>query len=222
MKKLFLAIRHGESETVRQLIEKNPELVNCTAKQPPKKDDGQSPLQVALKTGQLEIADYLIKRNADLNFMEADSCCNDWRAPVLHDAVIAAVMCSRWNTLDRLMGFRVFSTEEKALQAYAVLEKMLQRGADVNGVDSFGYSVLFRFCLQAEQILPTWIRNEHREANDHVLTEELREDLKRILNLLKKAGADPAYRAPILGRSVLAYYQEGSLAMLLKEAFENA
>ncbi len=222
MKKLFQAIRHGEIETVRQLIEKNPELVNCTAKQPPKKDDGQSPLQVALKTGQFEIADYLIERNADLNFMEADSCCNDWRVPVLHDAVIAAVMCSRWNTLDRLMGFRVFSTEEEALRAYTVLEKMIQRGADVNGVDSFGYSVLFRFCFQAAQILPTWIRNEHREANDHVLTEELREDLKRILNLLKKAGADPAYQAPILGRSVLAYYQEGSLAMLLKEAFENA
>ena len=153
MKKLFLAIRHGESETVRQLIEKNPELVNCTAKQPPKKDDGQSPLQVALKTGQFEIAEYLIERNADLNFMEAETSCNKWRAPVLHDAVIAAVMCSRWNTLDQLRGFQVFSTEEKALQAYAVLEKMLQRGADVNGVDSIGYSVLFRFCLQALYLL---------------------------------------------------------------------
>ena len=51
MKKLFKAIRNNDLDTVRQLIEKKPELVNCTAKQPPKKDDGQSPLQVALKTG---------------------------------------------------------------------------------------------------------------------------------------------------------------------------
>ena len=221
MKKLFLAIRHGDCGAVRQMIEKQPELVHCTAKQPPKKDDGQSPLQVAIKTGHFEIAEYLIERNADLNFMEAETSCNTWRAPVLHDAVIAAVMCSRWNTNDRWMGFQVFSTEEKALQAYAVLEKMLQLGADVNGVDSFGYSVLFRFCLQAEQILPRWIRDEHREADDRVLTEELREDLKRILELLKKAGADPAYQAPILGKSVLSYYQEGCLALLLKETFGN-
>ena len=221
MKKLFLAIRHGELETVKQLIEKNPELVNCTAQQPPKKDDGQSPLQVALKTGNFEIADYLIDQNANLNFMEAEACCNRWRAPVLHDAVIAAVMCSQWNTNDKYQGLRVFSTESQAAQAYAVLEKMLDRGADVNAVDSFGYSVLFRFCIQAEQILPRWIPGEHREAEDRVFTETLREDLKRILKLLKQAGADPAYQAPVLGKSVLSYYQEGCLALLLKETFGN-
>lgn len=220
MKKLFLAIRRGDVDLVRQLLEKQPELVHCTAKQPPKKDRGQSPLQVAIKTGQFEIAEYLIDRNADLNFMEAEACCNDWRAPVLHDAVIAAVMCSRWNTNDQLMGFQVYSTREEALRAYAVLEKMIRRGADVNGIDSFGYSVLFRFCLQAAQILPRSIRGEHREEK-RVLTEALLEDLKRILELLKKAGADPTYQAPILGKSVLSYYREGPLAMLLKEAFGN-
>ena len=42
MKKLFVAIRNSDLDTVKQLIEKKPELVNCVAKQPPKKDDGQS------------------------------------------------------------------------------------------------------------------------------------------------------------------------------------
>ena len=221
MKKLFLAIRRGELETVKQLIEKNPALVNCTAQQPPKKDDGQSPLQVALKTGNFEIADYLIGRNADVNFMEAESCGSQWRAPVIHDAVIAAVMCSRWNTNDPYQGFRAFSTENQAGRACAVLAKMLDRGADVNAVDSFGYSVLFRFCIQAEQILPRQIPGECRESKDRLFTEALREDLVRILKLLKQAGADPAYQAPVLGKSVLARYQEGSLAMLLKEVFGN-
>lgn len=46
MKKLFKAIRAQDYELVKQIIEAKPELVNCTAKQPPKKDDGQSPLQV--------------------------------------------------------------------------------------------------------------------------------------------------------------------------------
>ncbi|MCT4595158.1 MAG: ankyrin repeat domain-containing protein [Anaeromicrobium sp.] len=39
---------------------------------PPKKDDGQSPLQVALKTGNFQIADFLIDNGANLNFMEVD------------------------------------------------------------------------------------------------------------------------------------------------------
>ena len=48
MKKLFKAIRNGDFNEVKEIITKKPELVNCVAKQPPKKDDGQSPLQVAL------------------------------------------------------------------------------------------------------------------------------------------------------------------------------
>ncbi|WP_164175144.1 ankyrin repeat domain-containing protein, partial [Ruminococcus flavefaciens] len=67
MKKLFKAIRNGDFNEVKEIITKKPELVNCVAKQPPKKDDGQSPLQVALKTGNFEIAKYLIEMGADLN-----------------------------------------------------------------------------------------------------------------------------------------------------------
>ena len=98
MKKLFTAIRKKDNETVKALIEKKPELVNCTAKQPPKKGDGQSPLQVALKSGNFEIAEYLINNGADVNFIEDESCANDWRMPALHDAITAAVMCCRHNS----------------------------------------------------------------------------------------------------------------------------
>ncbi len=218
MKKLFTAIRHSDMAAVKDLIQKNPDLVNCVAKQPPKKDDGQSPLQVALKTGNLDIAEYLIDRNANISYMETASC-SEWRAPVLHDAVIAAVMCSRWNTNDSIQGFQVYSTFERARQAYAILEKMIHLGADVNSLDSFGYSALFRFCLQAKQILPAYRHLEHREADDRIFTQELHDDLKSILQLLKKAGADPAYQAPILESDALSYFREGSLAVLLKEVF---
>ena len=68
MKKLFKAIRDKDFELVRQLISSNSELVNCTAKQPPKKDDGQSLLQVALKTGALDIAEYLIDNGVEILF----------------------------------------------------------------------------------------------------------------------------------------------------------
>ena len=67
MKKLFSALRQGNMDEVKCLIEKKPELINCVAGPLPKKDHGQSLLQVALKTGHYEIADYLIQAGADVN-----------------------------------------------------------------------------------------------------------------------------------------------------------
>lgn len=67
MKKLFTVIRQGKLDEVEMILEKKPELVNCVSGALPKKDHGQSPLQVALKTGKYEIADYLISHGADVN-----------------------------------------------------------------------------------------------------------------------------------------------------------
>ena len=219
MKKLFAAIRASDFETVRQIIEKNPALVNCTAKQPPKKDDGQSPLQVALKTGNIVIADYLLDKGADVNHIEDESCCNSWRAPVIHDAINCAVMCCRWNTNDSYMGFRIFSTKERASEALRILKKILNLGADPNAPDSYGNSGLNRFALQAKQILPSFNYVEHREESDRIFTEELHEDLRNVLQALKEAGADASYEAPNLGYSVREFCSEGSISVLFDEVF---
>ena len=56
------------------LLDKKPELIACTAKAPPKKDVGQSPLQVAIKTNNYVIAHLLLDRGADVNFMEPEDC----------------------------------------------------------------------------------------------------------------------------------------------------
>ncbi len=216
MKKLFQAIRKKDIEQVKQIIEHKPELVNCVAKQPPKKDDGQSPLQVSLKTGAFEIAEYLIDKGADLNFMEDSSCCNAWRAPVIHDAINAAVMNSRWNTNDNIRGFRVFSTEQDARRAYRILEKMLTLGADVNALDSYGNSGIWRFCLQAAQILPAYHYSSHCESDERIFTKELEEDLTKILHLLSYYHADFSYATPNTERNVLEFYKEGSMAKLLQ------
>ena len=202
MKKLFTAIRASDFEMVRQIIEKKPELVNCVAKQPPKKDDGQSPLQVALKTGNTAIANHLLDMGADVNYIEDETCCNEWRTPVLHDAINCAVMSCRWNIDDKHMGFKVFSTKEKAADALDVLKRMLDMGADVKALDSYGNSGLNRFALQAKQILP-----------------ELHEDLRGVLQALKDAGADDSYKAPNLGYSVREFCSEGSISILFDEVF---
>ncbi|MCM1050120.1 MAG: ankyrin repeat domain-containing protein [Clostridiales bacterium] len=216
MKKLFNAIRKSNINEVKSIISNKPELVNCVAKQPPKKDDGQSPLQVALKTGNFEIAEYLIDMGADLNFMEDITCCNSWRTPVVHDAINAAVMNCRWNTNNKYSGFEVFSTKQKAETAYNILKKMIAAGADLNKLDSYGNSAIWRFCLQAAQILPSYNYKENFENDDRVFTNELEEDLSKILKLLCEYGADLNYVSPNTKTTVVNFYKYGSMAKLLK------
>lgn len=189
MKKLFVAIRQGDIDTVKTLLQRKPELIWCTAKQPPKKDNGQSPLQVAIKSGNFEIAEYLLDCGADVNFMEKESC-YEWRMPVLQDAIMAAVMSSRWNTNDAMMGFREFNSKEKAATAFQVLKRMLDMGADVSCIDSYGNSCLVRAILDARQILPTYYYKDDRISNDRIITDQLKEDLVKIFDLLIQKGAD--------------------------------
>lgn len=214
MKKLFQAIRKSDIETVKQLLEQKPELVHCTAKQPPKKDDGQSPLQVALKTGNLEIASYLLDMGADVNFMESEDCCNEWRSPVIHDAIVAAIMNSRWNTNSSISGFEVFSTKEKADQAYEILKRMLEAEADVNAKDSYGISCLWRFCQQARQILPTYNHVEQKLSDNRIMTDEIKEDLVRIYSLLLKHDMDLDYIAPMFSSTARELYEKEPLCCI--------
>lgn len=188
MKKLFVAIRKGDIDTVKALIEKKPELISCTAKQPPKKDHGQSPLQVAIKSGNFKIAEYLIDCGADINFMENESC-YEWKMPVLQDAIMAAVMSSRWNTNSDMMGFREFNSKEKAAAAFHVLKRMIDMGAEVSCLDSYGNSCLMRAILDARQILPTYYYKEDKISDDRIITDELKEDLTQIFDLLLQKGA---------------------------------
>ena len=71
MNKLFKDIRQGNIDSVKAIIEKKPEAVNeIFTGTKPKKDIGQSPLQVALKVGEFEIIRYLLEQGADPEFME--------------------------------------------------------------------------------------------------------------------------------------------------------
>ena len=60
MKKLFTAIQKNDIETARSLLDKSPDLISCVLKGTPKKFDGQSPLQVALKTSSTEMIELLL------------------------------------------------------------------------------------------------------------------------------------------------------------------
>lgn len=213
MQKTFKAIRNGDIDTVKAIFAAHPEEINAIAKQPPKKDDGQSLLQVALKTGQLVIADYLLDQNVNVNYMEPAECCNEWRMPVLHDAIRCAIMNCRWNSRDYITKeFIVHSTADNATKAYNLLVRMLELGADITAKDSYGNSALERAVLDARQVLPIYNYSTKEVSDNRIETEELRSDLGRIFSLLLSRGASIQWIDRVSGKTIAELYSEEPVA----------
>jgi len=137
MKKLFTVIRQGNLEEVARILDKKPELIACTAVAPPKKDHGQSPLMVAIKSGNPEVADLLLDRKADVNFKEQPNPYDPYgqSAPVWMDAVCQCV----WSAKRVVKADGGIITEEKERRSiqraetwFALLRRMLEMGLDPN------------------------------------------------------------------------------------------
>lgn len=191
MKTLFTAIRKREIEKIKELITKQPDLVNCITKQPPKKDDGQSPLQIAFKTGNFWAVKYFLENGADINFIDAPSV-NEWKMPVLHDAVMATVALARfeypvdpWNE-EKKDVYELKGVKEHFEKTFSLLKMMVDNGADVNSVDSYGNSLLMRACSDIQN---------RSTIEDRPLAKETVEDLRQIFDLLISSGADLNYSA---------------------------
>lgn len=171
MKKLFTAIRQGKIEEVKSIIERKPELVNCVSGPLPKKDHGQSPLQVAFKTGKYEIADYLITNGADINFMEAEDEDPGVRMPVLFDAINATIMSLCYRRI------------EESEIAFTYVKRLIEMGADVNKRASHGFDAINQAVGSAELIFER--SSVYPEVQDAV-----RKQLTLILDVLIENGAD--------------------------------
>ncbi len=173
MKALFKAIRDRDFEKVKALIENDPQLVHATAKEPPKKDDGQSTLQVALKTSNFEIASYLLDLGADPNFMES-SAVNTWNIPALQDSIRASVFsCSL------LLAQRdPVARQEKADIAFSILQKMIENGGNLQLRDSYGNGCMARAVMDASQL------TVEEDAVDEI------NDIKRVFEFLVSQGGD--------------------------------
>lgn len=217
MKKLFEAIRQGNITQVQEILKKRPELISCTAKQPPKKDDGQSPLQVAIKSGNFEIADYLLDCGADVNFMEIESC-NEWKMPVIQDAIMATIRNTRFlasNYKNGVKVWEVYRTKEQFDTAFRILKRMFDLGADISSHDSYGNSCLGRAILDARQILPTIHYQDPTWVDDRPLNYELKEDLTQVFSLLIENGADINELDKRTGKSLREYYSRECVAQFL-------
>ena len=174
MNKLFKDIRHSDIEAVRAAISKNITVVNevYNAKTP-KKDIGQSPLQVAIKCGEFEIIEFLLEKGADSDFMEdpalvpPHSVCMS----VLHDAIIGvfSALC-----------YKQYSHSEKYIN---LIKMLLENGANPNRKTSSGMLPIGTAVNEAETIL------ERKNAYPDI-QEITKKRLFEVLDLLIKYGAD--------------------------------
>ena len=174
MNKLFKDIRHSDIEAVRAAISKNITIVNevYNAKTP-KKDIGQSPLQVAIKCGEFEIIELLLEKGADSDFMEdpalvpPHSVCMS----VLHDAIIGvfSALC-----------YKQYSHSEKYIN---LIKMLLENGANPNRKTSSGMLPIGTAVNKAEMIL------ERKNAYPDI-QEITKKRLFEVLDLLIKYGAE--------------------------------
>ena len=168
MKAFFQSIIKGDIEKVKSYLHKKPELVHSTFKGPPKIDDGKSALQIAFCRGWFDIADYLIDQGADVNFCD-DKSVNEWKAPVIHDAIRAAIFSSRY------IGYRGYeNTQEEFERAFKSLKHLVDVGANVNSVNSYGSDCLIRACMDSAQF---------------TLNPKMEEDIAKVFDLLIRNGA---------------------------------
>lgn len=168
MKKLFSAIRNKNRDEVSKILDKDPELVNGIAKGISKKDDGEIPLQTAIKTDNYDIAKLLIERGANVKFMEKEIENEEWRKPVLHFAISAAVRHSRFAlyipkySAQNTSGFLgLFKKDQWAVKdqptihyqkALEILKLVVEKGAELHSTDNYGISAIERLCTEIENI----------------------------------------------------------------------
>lgn len=174
MNKLFKDIRHSDIEAVQAAILKNISVVNevYNAKAP-KKDIGQSPLQVAIKCGEFEIIELLLENGADSDFMEdpalvpPHSVCMS----VLHDAIIGVFSS---------LCYKQYGHSEKYIY---LIEKLLKNGANPNRKTSSDTLPIGTAVNRAEMIL------ERKKAYPDI-QEITKKRLFEVLDLLIRYGAD--------------------------------
>lgn len=171
IKAFFKAIADSDINKVSELINSDKEYLRVCNVAPPKKDDGQSGLQVAFKTGNFDIAKLLIEQGADPNFIETSEI-NEWKAPVLHDSIRATIFNS----------YTLQKDTSKFDKAFSLLQLMLDKNANPNSTDSYCNNCLHRAIMDSRQM----IDNPSADLTNGILLQQLR----KVFKVLITAGAD--------------------------------
>ena len=183
MKKLFTCIRQGKLDEVAQILDKKPELIACLAKAPPKKDDGQSPLMVAIKSDNPEVAHLLLDRGADVNFRDAPSQPYNESAPIWYNAVGQCFLRARHT---------VGPGVEQTKKFFELLCRLLELGMDPNQKFTNDRMTLgaWQYALNEYDSFAHDYYSDWNVEGNKTENRQLREMLKAVLDQLLAHGAD--------------------------------
>ncbi len=183
MKKLFTMIRRGNLEEVARILDKNPALISCLAKAPPKKDDGQSPLMVAIKSDNLEVAHLLLDRGADVNFQDGINPYGiNFSAPIWYDAIGQCFMRAGDHVSEQ--------NKERSKGYFLLLRRLLDMGMDPNQKTDPGGLNAWQHALNQYDYFARNSYSDYYAEGDKAHNRQLREMLKAVLDELLKHGAD--------------------------------
>ena len=173
METLFKAIDNSNVEKVKKDITDNPTLISSVANEP-KELEGESLLQHAIKSSEFDIANFLIDQGADVNYIGTGSL-DKWELPILHVAIKTAIQHSRFprREADGPKNDGVLFQNH-----FDLLKRILEEGADVHQVDSYGNLPIMRAVLDALNL------------DLSITDDELDEDIAEVFKLLVDHGCD--------------------------------
>lgn len=213
-KDIFDAIKHDNLAMIKELISRDPLLVNAVAPKKPADTKGMSTLQVSLTTGwHRDIADFLLDHGADITFMEAPEWHVPQAHPVLHDAVCVAIHNARryecvdpddWDNIE----FEWKHTKADSDRAYGLLKRMIDMGADVNKVNNYNDNVLSEAVQQASYLCPQQDPLTGKYYPGLTMTPEMVEDFQRIFRLLLQSGAHTENRNSYNQKTIREFYEK--------------
>lgn len=224
LRDLFEAIKRSDIEFVKAAMQEHPEFLNMPAPKRPLDTRYMSPLQVALCTGfHKEIVEFLLDCGADVNYCAKET--DSGLYPVLFDFVDAAIWNSRRREWDGKMTEPLNMVwkhnAEEADYAFALLKRVIEAGADVNAVDSYGRNSLMEAVGEANKLCP--IRNDEGGFYPgRKVTDEMKSDFRRIFQLLIDSGADRNNVSSFSKMSIKQHHENESVWQICADMFSDA
>ena len=173
METLFKAIDDSNIEKVKQVITETPTLISTVATEP-EELEGESLLQHAIKSSEIDIANFLIDQGADVNYFGTGTL-DKWELPILHVAISGAIQNTRF---PRREADGPKNDGVLYQQHFDLLKRILEEGADVHKVDTYGNLPIMRAVLDALNL------------DLSITDDQLDEDLAEIFKLLVDHGCD--------------------------------
>ena len=173
IKRFFKAVSDGNTNKVSELLDENTVYLTVCNFAPPKKDDGQSGLQIAFQTGNFEVAKLLIDKGANINFMATPLEINKWNTTsVLHACVKATIFSS----------YTLQKDTKQFDKAFSLLQLLLSKGANPNSIDYYGNNCLHEALLYASEMFD----NPNTDLTNNILIQQLQSVFMQLI----RAGAD--------------------------------